>query len=318
MPQASVLRPEEIIIAAALLWFVVLGLVRPIGRDRRRQVITLGVAGFVLILLGQVLSLRLPETARVVRDWGPAITILLVYWQSGRFFVSPNQKLQSWLERSDQRQLGPLLGRWEREWGATLIGNYLELAYSLCYALIPLGVGVLYWEHRRAYVDWYWIMVLPSTLLCYAVIPFAPTIPPRLVKVCTECPKPALRSMNWFILRHASIQLNTCPSAHVASTMAASLALLYVAPVAGAIFLVVSISIAAGAVLGRYHYLADVVLGALLALGTLLLALGLGAAGNAGNLPSRFRVSSFEFPARDEPGLFAARKLRCPAQELSS
>jgi hypothetical protein len=78
--------------------------------------------------------------------------------------------------------------------------------------------------------------------------------------------------MNLFILRHASIQLNTFQSAHVASTVAASLVLLQAAPAVGAAFLLVSLSIAAGAVLGRYHYTLDVVLGALCALAMYLLS----------------------------------------------
>lgn len=53
--------------------------------------------------------------------------------------------------------------------------------------------------------------------------------------------------------------MNTFPGAHVASTMAASFVILRVAPTIGIAFLVVAISIAIGAVIGRYHYAADAV-----------------------------------------------------------
>jgi membrane-associated phospholipid phosphatase len=74
-----------------------------------------------------------------------------------------------------------------------------------------------------------------------------------------------LRMLNLVILKRASIKVNTFPSAHVASTISASLSILSVAPVVGVAFLVFALSIAGGAVLGRYHYAVDAVLGFLVA-----------------------------------------------------
>jgi membrane-associated phospholipid phosphatase len=73
--------------------------------------------------------------------------------------------------------------------------------------------------------------------------------------------------MNLFILKHGSIQLNTFPSAHVASTAAVSLVLIHLVPAVGLVFLLISASIALGAVVGRYHYALDVIFGAALSLG---------------------------------------------------
>ncbi len=50
------------------------------------------------------------------------------------------------------------------------------------------------------------------------------------------------------------LYLNTFPSAHVTATLGASLVLLRFVPTVGLAFLLVSIGIALGAVLGRYHY----------------------------------------------------------------
>jgi membrane-associated phospholipid phosphatase len=72
--------------------------------------------------------------------------------------------------------------------------------------------------------------------------------------------------LNLWLLPHASITFATFPSAHVASTMAAALALLCVLPVTGILFLLLSLSIAIGAVVGRYHYAVDVLLGAFTAI----------------------------------------------------
>jgi membrane-associated phospholipid phosphatase len=71
--------------------------------------------------------------------------------------------------------------------------------------------------------------------------------------------------LNLFIVKTASIRLNTFPSAHVAVSVAAGLVLLRLAPLAGIIYLWLSLSIAVGAVVGRYHYALDAFTGAALA-----------------------------------------------------
>ena len=75
---------------------------------------------------------------------------------------------------------------------------------------------------------------------------------------------------NRWILQHGSIHAISFPSAHVASTFAVSLVLLRYAPGVGAAFLFISIWIALGAVIGRYHYALDVITGAITALAVFL------------------------------------------------
>ena len=67
-----------------------------------------------------------------------------------------------------------------------------------------------------------------------------------------------------WIVRWFSIQLNTFPSAHVTATLGSSLVLLHFLPKTGLVFVLISIGIGLGAVLGRYHYAADVLVGGLL------------------------------------------------------
>jgi hypothetical protein len=139
--------------------------------------------------------------------------------------------------------------------------------------LVPFGLGVLYLMRMGRHADQFWATVLPSAYLCYLMLPFIQTLPPRMLEgeLTPWVARGKLRRLNLWILRHASIQGNTFPSAHVAATVAASLALLRLVPWAGAVFLGMSISIAAGAVGGRYHYATDALLGATLAIAVLLL-----------------------------------------------
>lgn len=67
--------------------------------------------------------------------------------------------------------------------------------------------------------------------------------------------------MNLWIVRRASIRVNSFPSAHVAATTAASLALLHASPVAAGVFLWISLSIAVATAVCRYHFAADALAG---------------------------------------------------------
>jgi hypothetical protein len=228
----------------------------------------IGAAGTGLTLGVVFISHRtLSSVVPVVRDFIPALLMLFVYWQSGRFFTRPNEWIQEFLLQQDEKYLGPVL---RKEPGKTIpswLAKYLELAYLFCYPLVPLGIVVLHLSGKKELVNDYWSIVLFSTYFCYVLLPFIQMLPPRMLDSKPEKnPDPdRIRLLNLNILDNLSIQVNTFPSAHVASTIAASLALLGSLPVAGFLFLVISLSIACGAVLGRYHYAADAVLGIIIA-----------------------------------------------------
>jgi len=258
-------RPGEAITVVTFLCFILLGWLLRLSWRQQRQIIVLALVGSAPILGARMISMRLPATARVIDDWLPTFLILFVYWQSGRFYTNTNAKLQEWLDGFDRRWLGDLIRRWECGWRTSWLGIYLEVAYLFCSPLVLLGVAVLYFAHLRTKIDIFWITVLTPTYLCYLALPWTATLPPRLTH-----PSPAARTklqrLNKFILGRAGIQLNTFPSAHVASSLSVSMVLLHVIPAVGVIFLIVAVSIAAAAFLGRYHYMPDILLGALLAM----------------------------------------------------
>jgi len=68
------------------------------------------------------------------------------------------------------------------------------------------------------------------------------------------------------MVEHLTIRANTFPSGHVAGSLAVALAVIGVMPGFGLLFLFLAGSIAAACIVGRYHYIADVVTGALLTL----------------------------------------------------
>jgi membrane-associated phospholipid phosphatase len=68
------------------------------------------------------------------------------------------------------------------------------------------------------------------------------------------------------VLGIASVQLNTFPSGHVAAALATAFAVYACLPSAGLSLGLLALAITAGSVVGRYHYAADALAGAALAL----------------------------------------------------
>lgn len=240
--------------------------IRPLPA-RRRLDVTLFAVFAVCAAAGASYGAKFltPGQAAVLWDWFPLALIFVPYWQTGRFFLGPNREFQNALVMQDRRwlrRLSPIT----RHLGPRF-RFFFEIAYLSCYALVPLGLGLLTIAGQSRYADAYWVVVLVSTYICYAITPFFPALPPRTVEneqAIAVTPNSG-RAINHWLLKRGSIQAISFPSAHVASTLALSLMLLKVLPVTGSIVLAWSVSIAVAAVVGRYHYALDVVLGAAVA-----------------------------------------------------
>ena len=74
------------------------------------------------------------------------------------------------------------------------------------------------------------------------------------------------------MLDRGSVQLNTFPSGHTAGVLAAALAVGAHLPPAGAALGVIALGVAVGSVVGRYHYAADAITGAAVALAAFALS----------------------------------------------
>jgi hypothetical protein len=241
-----------------------LALMMPLPFLRRALVWTIGAFGIAVCLFMAFSSAFLPDYKSVLlRTWLPAGLILVAYHQSGLFFQKPRHRFQTFLLELDRRLLERFFRWLEGNRFKSFLSGYLEISYLACYPLVPAALGALILLNSQEKAEGFWMVVLPSSYACYALIPLFPAYPPRLVNEARMAQLRAggTRGLNEFILRHASIQANTFPSAHVAACMAASLVVLRYDALAGACFLWISLSIAAAVVIRRYHYLADAVLG---------------------------------------------------------
>jgi membrane-associated phospholipid phosphatase len=251
---------------AIAAWLQALG-PRPLPQGKRWFVTGLALVPVIGVALVRATAWFLPPLyVSVLRDWLTVGLFLVPYWQTGQFFQGPNHRIEQRLMAFD-RWLMPGTAATSGT-ARTGLGWALEIAYAFCYPFVPLGLLALYVMGQRQHAAGFWLVVLIATYLCYVITPFVPAYPPRDL-AGGKPPRAQVgkaRVFNRWILQYGSIHAISFPSAHVASSFAVALALIYYSPVVGCVFLFVAVWISLGAVVGRYHYALDVIAGVVTAL----------------------------------------------------
>ena len=276
------LRTSEKVLLAYFTYITYAAWIFPLADCQR--LLLLGLNALVcatLISLGRFTTGHSGRSMRAFRDGLPAALILLAYRESGLLlFPDPTHHLDQIFVHLDHYVLDHPLTQTTLQWGSPWLQHYLEFSYLLCYPLVPLGAVVIYWhslrqqqmappelrerEHSRR-LDGFWTTILIATLTCYALFPFFPLTPPRLLFHDMPGPRvgPWLRQVNFWLLDRYSVQACIFPSGHVAAATAVALAIRRHVKWSGYVFGLVAASIAAATVVGRYHYTADAIAGAI-------------------------------------------------------
>ena len=255
------MRAYEWIVCGYFAYLIVLARVQPLSATRRNRVLAVGLACIGLVIVLSQLRLQLPM--RIARDWVPCIYLLQGYWMSGLFFRRPMPAVEERLLRLDGRLLGAL--RMDAVVGRTPVPllDLLELAYLFAYPFVPVTFALIHGAGLRGQADDYWTPVLVAAFACYGLLPWIQTRPPRTIEPpgAMDGRRPALRRVNRTVLDNASVQVNTFPSGHAATAVAAALATAELLPGLLVPLLAAAGAIALATVVGRYHYAADTVLG---------------------------------------------------------
>jgi len=231
---------------------------RPLPALRRAQITAIGLLSSITVVA--VARLAPP----LVRDWTPPLIILAGYFLSGRFFVNPSPSFEGWLIAWDRRLLGDPATRFSR-WPRAVLA-YLEIVYIGCFVLVPAGFAALAWTGRGALADSYWTLVTAAEFGSFASLGVAQARPPWMVERKAVLSDRSVHRAASMMVEHLTIRANTFPSGHVAGSLAVALAVIRALPGLGLVLLFLAGSIAAACIVGRYHYIADVVTGVLLTL----------------------------------------------------
>ena len=271
-------RESEWVILAFLAYAALASLAIPIATALRTRtlLLNLGILAAYSVLI-RADTLRPRVMTAVFRDWLPLALILLAYREVGwlalphtshalemRWVAWDRVVLRGGLKTAIEA-LGPLLP------------SILEIAYALVYTLAPFSVAILYASGERERVERFLLVFATAVLLCYVLIPFWPSEPPRTAFPGVDVPAylTIFRRFNLWMLAGAGIHTGVFPSAHVAGAFGAAFGMRR----AGAtrrwvhpfLFTMAGL-IALAVVYGRYHYVADAVAGFFMAMTALALS----------------------------------------------
>jgi membrane-associated phospholipid phosphatase len=191
----------------------------------------------------------------------PPLVLLISYWTSGLLFVAPIAAQERALEELDQRfSILHVARRLPRA-----LAELLEAAYLGVYALVPIALVIHLLFSTPPDPPQFWAVILITDFVCFGVLPWVQTRPPRALERAEPWTS-SIRALNLRLLGSTSIQVNTFPSGHAAEGLAAALLVVDAPAPIVALMMIAALNVAAGAVLGRYHYLADVFAGFVVAI----------------------------------------------------
>jgi membrane-associated phospholipid phosphatase len=270
------LRPSEWLLLA---YFLYAASASPLWGARQeiwipRAGLTLAGVVFLLLLAWAEAVTAHPRFFNIVRDWLPAPLILTAYWAVDWFVPAtyPHTHEQSWIVL-DRLLLNTWGGKAAIECFGCVLPFFLELTYSLLYAIPPVSIGVLYLCRRRDRVDRFLFMLLLGTLAVYVLLPMFPSEAPRILfpgQDLPACTTP-FRLLNLWLLDGWDIRGSVFPSGHVTVAFSAAFAMLLAVPErrrVGWTMAGLAGSVAVTTVYARYHYAVDGLAGCLISLTT--------------------------------------------------
>lgn len=272
-PRLAQLRGAETVVAVYFLYTTVLAFLLPVSLEVRRATVLMNavvLGGLALVVWAH--SLRGRSLLGGLRDWYLPPLMLLAYREMGWFALPhPSRAFEEtwvvwdrWLLdqmglRSAIEALGPVLPVW------------LELSYTLVYAMPPIALAILYACQRPRRTDTLLFPFTLAVLFTYALYPYFPSDPPWTVFPGADLPSYDTwpRQFNAAMLKSQGIRTSVFPSGHVAGSLTLALAMMRALPEKkwpGRLLLVLALSIALATVYGRYHYAVDAVAGAAISL----------------------------------------------------
>lgn len=203
----------------------------------------------------------------VARDWVPLALLLTAYREMDLFSVTDKARIleNQWLLWDRVYLYDRGFSEWVEVLGP-VFPTLLELSYVLVYSVGFLAVGALYIARRPHRVDQFLIVYLTGTVLSYALFPFFPSDPPRVVFAGADLPGylTPIRRFNLALVGGYGIHSSVFPSAHVSAAFSAAWGLVKFLPEhrgAGLAMAVYAASVAIATVYGRYHYGVDALAG---------------------------------------------------------
>lgn len=245
-------------IAAAYFFYI--ALLATASRGTTPRLAALWVTPLVVLALCAAQRRHAGRWSSIIRDWLLLALILVGYWEAGLV----NAAAGRWDERLisfDRVVFGHGLQQVVEAMG-WVVPSLLEAVYLCLYAIPPICMAMLYMNRSRRRANHFLVTMFLGTFSAYALLPYFPTISPRLSFPNEFMPhySGALRSINVWLLNHWDNSTSVFPSGHVAVAFSSAFGLLRAVPERRRLwqgaFLAATLVLTA-TIYCRYHYAAD-------------------------------------------------------------
>lgn len=242
------MRLSESIALGYFTLFLAVALIGSVKRHAAWRSVCLSALGItVAVFAPHAPDLLVSDVFIPLRDWWLLAVLPLAYWTPAPLAGKPNERLEAWLLRVDDK----LAVNWPRASASELF----ELAYLMVYPMVPAGLMA------SSAGEIFWRAVLLAVLPCYGLLPLLPTRPPRALAPGASANSSIFRVANVGFLRVFGNAWNTLPSGHAAGAAAVAVVVWRSGSSFAPIFALLAAGIAIGTVRGRYHYAVDTLLG---------------------------------------------------------
>jgi len=232
----------------------------------------LPLKAFLFAAIVAAVVLALARTKSILRDIFPMTYALAAYREMDWFTpATRDHHLENAWIVWDRRLLDQFGLRAAIESAGALFPSLLEISYLFVYAVAAVAIAILIANGRRARSNEFWLAYLAGTLGAYALFPFFPSEPPRIVFPASDLPHivTAIRRFNLWILGGYGIHSCVFPSAHVSSVFSAAWGLratLPDRPWFARAMAIYGVIVATATIYGRYHFAVDALAGVAISL----------------------------------------------------
>lgn len=234
----------------------------------RRFFYQLGVIA-VIILVVPVLDSKKSPVLHFLRNWYIIFGITFIYWSVGDLIhlITP-QLLDHHIILFEKALFGTLPNIWIQKFENPFLTEIMQLAYGIYWFTIPVGAAIFYFKRRYDIFEYMLFFVLITFFLSYLLFIFIPVAGPRFMimdEIHVSYQGIFVTEFLRGFVEATGLRGGAFPSSHVAvAIVILSFVWKYYPNIGRRVFLPAVIALSVATVYGQYHYVTDVITGAVM------------------------------------------------------
>jgi membrane-associated phospholipid phosphatase len=231
-----------------------------------------------VLYLIPLLDLKKNRFFHFLRYWYLVFTLIFIYWNVGNFIhlIFPGH-FDYFIISLEESIFGVMPNIWIQKYVNPVLTEVMQLSYAVYWFVIPVGAGILYFNHRYRECEYMLFFTFGTFFLSYLFFIFIPVAGPRFMmadQIYVEYKGLFLTGLFRGLVEGSGLKGGAYPSSHVAVAVVILFFVWKYYPKIGKWgFLPAVIALSLSTVYGQYHYITDMISG--LAMGIIIGIMGL-------------------------------------------